>query len=423
MADTLAQAALGYGSVSGFGGVWYTYAVIDELLVRLLEDALAARPDTDNPVRAQLLGCLAQALYWSPDAKRMLDLSEEALAMARRLNDPAALAHALDSRHVALWGPDNLAERIDLANEMLGMAETAGDRDLRLEACSWLITDLLESGQISLVDKYIDAHTRLAEELRQPYHLWYTAAAKAMRAFSMGDYEATDRLVEEAWHHGEHAHGANAHQTYLVQRLFLGREVDQLAPMVPGLAAYVAQTPLVFGWRCALAFAYAETGKREEAIAQLEFLSADEFSRLRRDCIWLATLSMLVQVVARFDLENHAETLYRLLRGYEGRRIVVGGAVLCFGPVARILGELARVEGRYDDALDHFEKALAEVIEDDMPPLQARIQAAMARVLTKKGEHTEAATLLDAAEATASKLGMTNLLRDIAMQRAVEVRA
>lgn len=339
--------------------------------------------------------------------------------MARRLDDPAALAHALDSRHVALWDPDTLAERTDLAEEMIGLAEKAGDRDLRLEACSWLITDRLESGPIQLVDKYIDAHTRLSEELLQPYHLWYTAAVKAMRAFSMGDYAATDRLVEEAWRHGEHAHGANAHQTYLVQKLFLGREVDQLAPMVPGLAAYVAKTPLVFGWRCALAFAYAETGQREQAIAELELLAADEFSHLPRDCIWLATLGMLTQVVARFDLKRYAGQLYRLLREYEGRRIVIGGAVLCMGPVARLLGELARVEGRYDDALGHLERALAEATEDNMPPLRARIQAEIATVLTRKGKYlTRAVTFLDAAEVTASELGMTSLMADIAILRA-----
>jgi tetratricopeptide (TPR) repeat protein len=419
-AETMAKAAMGYGSVSGFGGVWYTYAVVDEVLVRLIESALDARSATDEPTRALLLGSLAQALYWSPDSERMVRLSGDALDMARRLGDPAVLAHALDSRHVALWNPDTLAERTELANAMLRLAEEVGDRDLRLEAFSWLITDTLESGQIEMVDKYIDAHTRLAEELRQPYHLWYTAAVKAMRAFQRGDYETTDRLVEEAWKHGQRAHGANAEQTYLVQKLFVGRELDQLAPMVPALAAYVEHTPLVYGWRCALAFAYAETGHRAEAISQLEFLAGDGFSRLRLDCIWLATLSMLVQVIARFEVTDHAGTLYRLLQPYEGRRIVVGGAVLCFGPVSRVLGALARVEGRLDDALGHLDQALAEAQEDDTPPIQARIQLEIATVLCRRGhpgDELRAATSLDEAEAIASKLGMTSLLRDIGTQR------
>jgi hypothetical protein len=422
----MAKAAMGYGGVSGFGGVWYTYAVVDEVLVRLIENALAARDTTDEPTRALLLGSLAQALYWSPDSERMKRLSADALAMARRLGDPAVLAHALDSRHVALWTPDTLVERTELANEMLRLAEEVGDRDLRLEAYSWLITDTLESGPIELVDEYIDAHTRLAEELRQPYHLWYTAAVKAMRAFQRGDYESTGQLVEEAWTHGQRAHGANAEQTYLVQKLFVGRELDQLAPMVPALAAYVEHTPLVYGWRCALAFAYAETGHRAEAISQLEFLADDGFSRIRRDCIWLATLSMLAQVIARFEVTEHAGTLYRLLQPYEGRRIVVGGAVLCFGPVSRVLGALARVEGRFEDALGHLEQALAQVREDDVTPIQARVELEIATLLVRQGhpaDELRATISLDEAEAIATKLGMTSLLRDIATQRDELARA
>jgi ATP/maltotriose-dependent transcriptional regulator MalT len=241
-----------------------------------------------------------------------------------------------------------------------------------------------------------------------------------MRAFQRGDYETTGRLVEEAWKHGQRAHGANAEQTYLVQKLFVGRELDQLAPMVPALAAYVEHTPLVYGWRCALAFAYAETGHRAEAISQLEFLADDRFSRIRRDCIWLATLSMLAQVIARFEVADHAGTLYELLQPYEGRRIVVGGAVLCFGPVSRVLGALARVQGRFDDALGHLDRALARVREDDIPPLEARVHLEIATVLHRRGQPGDefrVASSLDEAEAIASKLGMTILLRDIENQR------
>ncbi len=141
---------------------------------------------------------------------------------------------------------------------------------------------------------------------------------------------------------------------------------------------------------------------------------------MRRDCIWLATLSMLAQVIARFEVTDHAGTLYRLLKPFEGRRIVVGGAVLCFGPVSRFLGSLARVEGRFDDARNHLDQALAEVRRDDMPPVEARVLLEIATALRRRGhpgDDLRAAASLDEADTIAHKLGMTSLIRDIETQR------
>jgi len=84
----------------------FAHALVRETLeVRLLEEALAVLGETDGILRARVLGRLAKALQSSADPDRRVGLSETAVAMARRIGDPVALAAVLYDRHMATWRP------------------------------------------------------------------------------------------------------------------------------------------------------------------------------------------------------------------------------------------------------------------------------------------------------------------------------
>lgn len=411
---TLAHAVLGYGGGAGFGGVWERFAVVDEELVRLLEQALAVAPP-DSLEHVRLLGRLAQALYWGPDSERALRLSERALSTARRLQNEAALAYALDSRHVALWSPDHLDERRALAEEMLRLARRLGDPDIQLEALAWVATDDLERGSIAAVDELIATHARIAEELRQPYYLWYTDALRAMRAHLDGRFEEAALLAQRAYAQGEQAHGANALQTYLVQTLFVKLDLGELDELMEQLEAYVAESPLT-AWRAALALAYAGLDRREEALAQVAWFAERGFDAIRRDCVWPTTLVALGRTVGHFDDPTYADELYALLAPFADRICVVGGAVVCLGPISRILGMLARAAGRPGQALWHFADALERSRALGSPPLIARtkVEAAKAHLLRQTADDLAVADrLLGEARELAARAAMTKLICDI----------
>jgi class 3 adenylate cyclase len=415
----LARAVLGYGGGAGFGGVWVASATVDEELVRLLELALAACPAGDSHERVRLLGRLAQALYWSPNTERALALSEEAVVSARRLGDRAALAYALDSRHVVLWGPDHLDEGRALAEEMLQLGRELGDRDIQLEALAWLITDALERDPIDVVDGFISEHARIATELRQPYHLWYTEATRAMRAHLDGRFEEAAELSEKAHAYGQQSHGDNALQTYLVQTMFVKLDLGRLDELIEPLQGYVAASPLP-AWRAALALALAGLDRREQALEQVGAFAEHGFGAVRRDCVWMTTLTAFGRTVAHFDDPTFADDLYELLLPFADRNCVVGGAVLCLGPISRILGMLARAAGRPDVALEHFAHALEISQALGSPPLVARTQleAAKAHLLrATDGDRKLAERLLGDAAATASATGMQKLRHDIDLVR------
>ena len=147
--ERLARAALGYG------GAGPEIGIVDAHLVGLLEEALAALGDADSPLTVRVLGRLAMELAMdfsrAVPPERRAALSTAALAMARRLGDPAALAAALNARHVALWEPENIAERLAICAELQRVAELAGDAELALLGHTWRIPDLLETGDIAAV--------------------------------------------------------------------------------------------------------------------------------------------------------------------------------------------------------------------------------------------------------------------------------
>ena len=422
----LAQAVLGYGGGAGFGGVWVIFAAVDEELVRLLELALAACPPGDCVERVRLLGRLAQALYWAPETERACVLSEEALAIARRLGDPTALAYALDSRHVVLWDPDHLDEGRAIAEVMLELGRRTADRDVQLEALAWLITDTLESDPLDVVDGFIAEHARIASELRQPYHLWYTEALHAMRAHLDGRFEEAAALCEKAYSYGRSSHGENALQTYLVQTMFIKLDSGHLEDLIDGLRTYVEASPLP-AWHAALALALAGLDRREEALEQVEWFARRGFQNsIRRDCVWMTSMTALARAVAHFDDATHADELYGMLLPFRERVCVVGGAVLCLGPVSRLLGMLARTAHRPGLALEHFAEALERSRALESAPLVARTQAEAAKAHLMRGEAGDlgaARRRLDEAGALASRVGMSKLARDVELLRPQEVGA
>jgi hypothetical protein len=107
MNERLARAALGYG------GRWvWEVGRGDPYLLPLLEEAAEKLPPTDSALRVRILARLAGGPLKPGDHRaRRLALSQEALAMARRLGNPTVLSYALDGRIAAILGPDTLDEQ------------------------------------------------------------------------------------------------------------------------------------------------------------------------------------------------------------------------------------------------------------------------------------------------------------------------
>ena len=75
-----------------------TAGQVDHEKATVLEQALDAVGPGDGPERARLLAILGAELTYGADRDRWSSIVEEALAMARRLDDPPCFLHVTGDR-------------------------------------------------------------------------------------------------------------------------------------------------------------------------------------------------------------------------------------------------------------------------------------------------------------------------------------
>ncbi len=175
-------------------------------------------------MRVRLLARLSVALYWSDLDGRRFELSEEAVAMARRLRDPATLALAIHSRRYAQWGPDNFEQRLADGARCRTLAFEANALELAVSASRWRFTDLLEDGDVAAADRELDAHAELAQRLHQPFMLAYTTQFRALRAIMQGRFRDGEALAADAREQAQRAGNV------LAERGLRGPDVPDVAP-------------------------------------------------------------------------------------------------------------------------------------------------------------------------------------------------
>ena len=381
-------------------------------MVELLEEALGGLAPGDSALRAGLLARLAAELYLDHDPDRRLALSQQAVEMARRLDDPAALALALNGRRFALWGPDRAEERLAVADEVVRLAEQVDDRERALIGRLWRVADLLELGDIGAVDREIEACAASVEALRQPQLGWYVTLLRAMRALLDGRLGDGERLAGEAFNLGM-AQNPSAALVYGLQIFFVRRAQGRLAEIEPGVMSFAQESLHLPGARCLIAFFAASLGRLPEAQAELDRLGARNFADVPRDGNWFNAVEQLVQVCVALRHQKHAEPLYALLAPYAARTLVVGAAAACHGSVAQYLGRLAALMRRWPDAVRHFEDALRANLLLGARPALAHTQQGYAEMLLERGapgDHARAAELLTASCATYEGVGMPTYL-------------
>ncbi len=355
MAEQLARAALGMGGGLTFDVPAFT---VDDELITALEEALEALGPGDSALRARVLGRTAVALYFSDDLERRDRSSKDAVEIARRVGDSGALAYALSARRFALWGPASADERLEVAAEILELAGESGDRDLMLLGHRWRILTLMELGETQAAWRQIDSYAAVAEEMKEPYNLWFTEIFHAMRALLEGRLEDAEVLVQRALEMGSSSQGELAVQFWATQLMTLRDLQGRLAEMEPAIRAYAERFPETMAVRAALTTVLADMGKIEECRTEFEVAAARDFTDIPSDATWLLALSYLSHSAAFLGDAKRSARLYELLSPYANRTVVTGPAITCTGAAARFLALLAVAMGDAERAEKHFREAI-----------------------------------------------------------------
>jgi predicted ATPase len=400
--EQLARAALGLGERQVEGGL------VNQQLVALLQEALIALSPQDSQLRARLLARLSLEFVFSDETELTESLSAEAVTMARRLADPLALRTALDTRWMAVWGPDGLEERTALADEILRQARDTSDREMELDGHAQRAASSLESGDGKGVQADIAAHARLTEELPIAIHRWAATTMGVLQALLRGSFDEAERLADEAI--SLQPGRPNVMFTHLVQIALLRWEQGRLKELRDQLHEVVERFPRAAFARAWLSLADAEAGELDDARSGMRWL-AEQLPKQPRDGIWLPAVALASVLSVRLNEPEAAAGLYSLLTPYAGHVInfTAPQPVACYGSASFYLGLLATLTAQWAAAGDHFDTAIAVHERLEARTFLARTRYEYARMLLARGQGADrdrALGLLDRALGTAGTLGM-----------------
>jgi DNA-binding SARP family transcriptional activator len=375
---------------------------------RMLRRALAMREGQDSALKTVLMGRLSAACAYAgePRAENQA-LALRALRLARRGDDKQALADVLATTYWATRGPDNGDQHLEIALELVRLSEEIDDLRLLAFGRGWVVSHHLERGDVDAALRELAQVRDLAARRGDRLALWLAAAAGAVDAFIRGQLDESEALAFEAvgyW--TDQPQLAPPTQVFGVQLIFVRREQGRLDELVMLVEAYAEQTPEVPSWRCMLGLIRAHLGEPELAARELEI--AGDPDALPRDALWLLSVVFVATATSMLGDVAGCRRAYDVLLPYADTWLIAL-TVMCEGSVARPLGMLATILGRYDDAEAHFERALAMNAQIRATLWTAHTQVEYARMLRlrgRSGDGEHADLLLAEGLRTADELGL-----------------
>jgi hypothetical protein len=386
--------------------------------VRVLHAAVKAFPATDSAVRARLLAYQGLELVWSGDWYTRVGLSDEALAIARRIGDPDTLALVLYLRFMTVWAASTFAERLTIVAEAEELVSRLDDRTLAFHVAYSGCHAAMETGDMELVDRLLASAGRLSEQLHQPLLEWRVLFMRAGRAMVAGDLQQGELLAFEAFVLGERAGQPDAASAFSTQvfnvRLHQGR-LGELATVAKGGFGRSADTGSV-PWVAQMgeAVVYCEMDKPDEARGVFDTVMAGELQDVPNDYGWLPTVALGALVCAYLRDARRGKRLYELLRPYEAQCVTLGPSWL--GSTAHYLGLMAATIGDHEQAERHFATAMDAHARAMSPVWNAHTQLAWGAALLESDDRRDskrADGLLKGASDIAMRLGMAGVERRV----------
>jgi DNA-binding winged helix-turn-helix (wHTH) protein/tetratricopeptide (TPR) repeat protein len=410
-ADLLARAALGFAGRTERGSP-------DSDMRVLLEEALETLGEQRPELRARLLSYLVGTPPYNDSVETRLELSRQAVELARESGDSEALLWALAARCWAMPGPDHLAPRLELALELMAMAEKERSIEFRLASLESQFRSRLLLGDVDEVDRLVTVYDSLAQELRQPQYLFLASMNRVARALSSARFEEARQEIEAGFALGRRIQHPAANPLYWGQRFWLYRErgdAEQLAvsaePMVRAGREWISDSVLRAADGMRLWTAYVQ-GRSDEARVLYEKLAHADFLDIPRDEHWFILIAQATEMASCFGDVPRLERLAALLRPVSHLNVVHDLLRTDLGSASHFLGVCERELGDAGAAVAHFEAALVMNERLRAPAHLARTRVELADALLRRrgrGDAARAAALLEQARATARDLGIPPL--------------
>jgi DNA-binding SARP family transcriptional activator len=403
-AEAVGETELAAEALLGMSLMYATEVGEDAELVDLLRVALERLPEDDGPVRAGLLAFLAlEGLYAFDHAERER-LATEALAVARRAAEPVALARALIAREWTAMHPDGIAERLELADEVLAVAREHGLAYPRAMGQLFRFMALLERGELPAAASALAAarSVRAGAAAR-----WVTEFYAASHTLLLGRLQEAEEQALAAVERGREAG--------LPDSLLLAGTRGQLGAirLLQGRLGEIEQPlrelsdaqPQMPAWHALLARLEADAGDAEAAARRADAALRSPLLRTSRDQQWSTVMVLLADVYSALGDRAAAALVLARLRPYSG--LVTWNTACSLGPFDLAIGRLEHMLGRPEDAERHLRAAVELCERMDAQAYLAIARHELAAVLLRARRHSGLAQRLAAGAAdAAARLGV-----------------
>jgi hypothetical protein len=383
-AELLARAALTHGLA-------YSFGVTDRVLVQLLEEALAALPPGDHPLRARMLARLGAALTPTPVSSVPMGLARDAIEMARRVGDERTRLEVIFAAVSALVPFALPSERKPLNLEALELAQRLDEPLIELRSLMRLVFDHFELGDLVGVETYHRAYDECVARLRLSRARWQSSMFRAMLALLQGRMAEHDEAVAEAQRFAEECgdamwattrvgHSLTANWTRRDHEM-IERERFAFSTFatIPNQTQYPHHAAIVHLWL------------GEDAAARA-ILAREPISRLVLDHHLPASLTWTAELAWRLGDRELAAEIYPWARREEPPLPAIH--VHGFGvmrPTAMNAMLLAATLGDLDAARRHFTSALQLVRTIGAKPFEAHLCHAFSQITPDASEARELA--------------------------------
>jgi DNA-binding CsgD family transcriptional regulator len=188
--DLVADAALAVG--------WVSYPAAQEVITRLARVALdQGGAAISDATRARLLAQQVAMLGNYAEAHGGPQTAE-AMALARRSGDPAALLEAIGARMASIPEIGSAAEQRALAEEAVEISSRLREPVPELLAHTWLLRAAVELGVMDLATEELLRLRLIADATRLPLAEWHALRASVAMAILRGDFAEIPERHERA---------------------------------------------------------------------------------------------------------------------------------------------------------------------------------------------------------------------------------
>jgi DNA-binding CsgD family transcriptional regulator len=398
--DLVAEAAL---VVRGVG-----HYQVAATLLRLCDRALAD-PGAPAGRKARLLAQRASALAELGDMETADADSVAAMTAARAVGDPIAELDAIRARVAALSAPQLRTQWWQLGARTVELATAAGQPIAAVLGRVWRIDAAYALADIEAADTELALLTQLAESTRLPLARWHLLRQQASRAALTGQFAVARDRSEEARRLAiriQDLSGAGISYTFAAWLAAIRGDAAEAPPDFFKVMADAPAIPIVRASHALGLFAAGRTDEARDVYDTLRQLPASG----DRDVRTLGSLALLMDLIIAFRDTETASATYDLFRPHIDHGGLVGSGVVALqGSLHWLLGRLAALLCRTDQALDHFASAQAVHTRLGARPLAVltRLEtAAVLRVRGGRGDLARARELARQAATEARRLDM-----------------